>query len=151
MRSYFGLSCQADEVSSRAPPERFLSQAFCFFGETDFKHLSLNETSALPWRKAQFYAFDVLVSGGDDLRSQPLFLLKGALARLLKRRVDGITLNDFERGEIGPDLFKAACQLGLEGLVSKRRDRPYRAGRSPHWVKVKNPASPAMNRAKDAF
>jgi ATP-dependent DNA ligase len=38
-----------------------------------------------------------------------------------------------------------------KGLVSKRRDRPYRAGRSPHWVKVKNPASPAMKRAKDAF
>ena len=89
--------------------------------------------------EAQFYAFDLLVSGGDDLRSQPLFLRKGALARLLKRRVDGIMLNDFERGEIGPELFKAACQMGLEGLVSKRRDRPYRAGRSPHWIKVKNP------------
>src|SRR5436190_23193405 len=37
----------------------------------------------------------------------------------------------------------------LEGLVSKHRNRAYRAGRSPHWVKVKNPASPAMNRAKD--
>jgi hypothetical protein len=43
----------------------------------------------------------------------------------------------------------AACNMGLEGLVSKHRDRPYRAGRSPHWIKVKNPASPAMTRAKD--
>jgi bifunctional non-homologous end joining protein LigD len=34
-------------------------------------------------------------------------------------------------------------------MVSKRRDRPYRAGRSPHWVKVKNPASPAMHRAQE--
>jgi bifunctional non-homologous end joining protein LigD len=41
---------------------------------------------------------------------------------------------------IGPDLFRAACNMGLEGLVPKRRDRPYRAGRSPHWVKVKNEA-----------
>ena len=40
--------------------------------------------------------------------------------------------------------------MGLEGLVSKRRDRPYRGGRSPHW-NVKNPASPAMHRARDAF
>ena len=48
-------------------------------------------------------------------------------------------------------LFRQACEFLLEGPVSKRRDRPYRAGRSPHWVKVKNPASPAMNRAKDAF
>jgi ATP-dependent DNA ligase len=101
--------------------------------------------------EVQFYAFDLIVSEGEDQRDQPLFLRKGALARLLKRRVDGILLNDFERGEIGPDLFKAACQMGLEGLVSKRRDRPYRAGPSKHWIKVKNPKSPAMNRAKDAF
>jgi ATP-dependent DNA ligase len=46
-------------------------------------------------------------------------------------------------GEIGPDLFRAACRMGLEGFVPKRRDRPYQAGRSKHWVKVKNPESPA--------
>jgi len=101
--------------------------------------------------EVQFCAFDIMVEGGDDLRPQPLFLRKGMLARMLKRRVDGIVLSEFERGEIGPDLFKAACQMGLEGVVSKRRDRPYRAGRSPHLVKVKNPSSPAMNRAKDLF
>jgi bifunctional non-homologous end joining protein LigD len=39
----------------------------------------------------------------------------------------------------------------LEGLVSKRRDSRYRTGPSRDWIKVKNPASPAMNRAKDAF
>jgi ATP-dependent DNA ligase len=39
----------------------------------------------------------------------------------------------------------------LEGLVSKRRDSRYRAGPSRNWIKVKNPKSPAMNRAKDAF
>jgi bifunctional non-homologous end joining protein LigD len=54
----------------------------------------------------------------------------------------------FEQGEIGPDLFREACVMGPE-VVSKRRDRPYRAGRSPDWVKVKNPASPAMTRAED--
>jgi bifunctional non-homologous end joining protein LigD len=41
--------------------------------------------------------------------------------------------------------------MGLEGLVSKRRDRAYRAGRSPHWIKVKNPSSPAMKRAREAL
>ena len=40
---------------------------------------------------------------------------------------EGIFINPFERGEIGPDLFRAACQMGLEGLVSKRRDPPYQA------------------------
>jgi bifunctional non-homologous end joining protein LigD len=41
--------------------------------------------------------------------------------------------------------------LSLEGLVSKRSDRPYRGGRSPHWIKVKNRAHAAMARVKDAF
>jgi bifunctional non-homologous end joining protein LigD len=69
----------------------------------------------------------------------------------LARRPDGIFVAPFEQGEIGPDLFRAACDLGLEGLVSKRRDRPYRAGRSPDWVKVKNRQHPAMERVKEAF
>jgi bifunctional non-homologous end joining protein LigD len=53
--------------------------------------------------------------------------------------VDSIFLSDFEQGEIGPDLYRHACLMGLEGLVSKHRDRPYRAGPSRHWIKVKNP------------
>jgi bifunctional non-homologous end joining protein LigD len=76
---------------------------------------------------------------------------KANLARLLARGVDGIMISDFERGEIGPDLFRHACLMGLEGLVSKRADSPYRAGRTSDWIKVKNPTSPAMMRAKDAF
>jgi bifunctional non-homologous end joining protein LigD len=82
------------------------------------------------------------------MRSLPLSLRKTNLARLLARRSDGIFVAPFEQGEIGPDLFWAACNLGLEGPVSKRRDRPYRAGRSPHWVKVKNPNSSAIARAR---
>jgi hypothetical protein len=42
-------------------------------------------------------------------------------------------VNPFERGEIGPDLFQAACRMGLEGVVSK--NRPYQAGRSKYWGK----------------
>jgi len=78
-------------------------------------------------------------------------LRKANLARLLTRRPDGIFLSGFEQGEIGPDLFVAACQLGLEGLVSKRRDQPYRGGRSKHWIKVKNRKHPAMQRVMDWF
>ena len=80
-----------------------------------------------------------------------LYTCKTNLARLLARRADGIHLPPFEQGEIGPDLFRAACDMMREGLVSKRRDRRYRAGASRDWIKVKNPKSPAMNRAKDAF
>jgi bifunctional non-homologous end joining protein LigD len=86
---------------------------------------------------------------GDDLRGLPLSMRKAALAKLLRGRPNGMFIAPFEAGEIGPDLFPAACRFGLEGIVSKRRDRSYRAGRSPDWVKVKNPASPAMTRAKD--
>jgi hypothetical protein len=49
-----------------------------------------------------------------------LSLRKTNLARLLARRPDGIFVAPFEQGEIGPDLFRAACNMGLEGLVSKR-------------------------------
>jgi bifunctional non-homologous end joining protein LigD len=86
---------------------------------------------------------------GDDLR--PLHLRKTNLARLLARRPEGIFVSDFEQGEIGPDLFRQACKFGLEDMVSKRRDRPYRAGRSPHWVKVKNRRHPAMQRVQESF
>jgi ATP-dependent DNA ligase len=73
--------------------------------------------------EVQFCAFDVLAMDGDDLRYLPLSMWKANSARLLARRPDGIFLSDFEC-EIGPDLFVAACRMGLEGLVSKHRDRP---------------------------
>jgi len=101
--------------------------------------------------EVEFYAFDMLVGDGDDLRKLPLTMRKTNLARLLARRVDGIHLAPFEQGEIGPELFRAACTMGLEGLVSKLRDRPYRPGRSPNWVKVKNRSHPAFSRVMDKF
>jgi ATP-dependent DNA ligase len=101
--------------------------------------------------EVQLYAFDVLALDSEDLRRLPLSLRKTNLARLLTRRPDGIFVAPFEQGEIGPDLFRAACGMGLEGLVSKRRDRPYQAGRSKHWIKVKNRKHPAMSRVMEAF
>ena len=99
----------------------------------------------------QFCGFDALALDGEHLRALPLSLRKTNLARLLAHRPDGIFVAPFEQGEIGPDLFRAACNMGLEGLVSKRRDRPYRAGRFPDWVKVKNRTHPAMEWVKEAF
>ena len=87
----------------------------------------------------------------EDLRRLPLSMRKTNLARLLARRPDGIFIAPFEQGEIGPDLFRAACDMGLKGLVSKRRDRPYQGGRSKYWVKVKNRKHPAMSRVMEAF
>ena len=50
----------------------------------------------------------------------------------------------------GAAMYRHACVLGLEGIVSKRRDAPYRSGRSPDWIKVKNPDAPAVRRIEEA-
>jgi bifunctional non-homologous end joining protein LigD len=55
-----------------------------------------------------------------------------------------------ERGETGRDLFRKACEFGLEGLVSKHRNGPYRGGGSKHWVKVKNWEHHAFDRVQEA-
>ena len=82
------------------------------------------------------------------MTTAPLSMRK---TNLLARRVDGIFLSDFEQGEIGPDLFRHACLLGLEGMVSKHRESTYRGGRSPRWIKVKNQQHPAFSRVQDQF
>jgi ATP-dependent DNA ligase len=100
--------------------------------------------------EVQLCAFDVLAMDGDDLRRLPLSMRKANLERLLARRPEGIFLSPFEQGEIGPDLFRKACEFGLEGLVSKHRDRPYQSGRSKHWIKVKNRQHHAFARVQEA-
>src|SRR6516225_8433673 len=54
----------------------------------------------------------------DDLRKPPLSMRKTNLARLLHGRPDGIFISEFEQGEIGPDLFRKACEFGLEGKIA---------------------------------
>jgi bifunctional non-homologous end joining protein LigD len=101
--------------------------------------------------EVQLCAFDLLAIDGDDLRRLPLSMRKANLARLLRGRPEGISISPFEQGEIGPDLFRKACEFGLEGLVSKHRDRPYQSGRSKHWIKVKNRNHVAFDRVREAF
>ena len=55
------------------------------------------------------------------------------------------------RLRIGRIRFEAACRIGLEGLVSKHRERVYRGGRCVHWIKVKNRKHPAYSRIADQF
>ena len=81
--------------------------------------------------EVQLYFFDMLVTDGCDIRKLPLSMRKTNLARLLARRPNGIFTAPFEQGEIGPDLFRKACEFGLEGIVSKYRERAYRPGTSP--------------------
>ena len=92
----------------------------CVDGIADFNALHSRRHD----EQVQLYVFDILALDGEDLRSLPLSMRKTNLVRLLVRRPDGIFVAPFEQGEIGPDLFKAACDMGLEGMVSKRADRP---------------------------
>ena len=90
-------------------------------------------------------AFDLLELDGRDLRREPIEDRKAALAKLLQRPIDGIAYNEHYGGD-GGTIYKHACALGCEGIVSKRLGSPYRAGRVVSWLKVKNPAAPAVTR-----
>jgi bifunctional non-homologous end joining protein LigD len=90
-------------------------------------------------------AFDLIELDAEDLRREPLVTRKATLASVVARASPGILLNEhFEHD--GPTVFGHACRLGLEGIVSKRKDSRYRSGRSPDWLKSKNPASAAVRR-----
>jgi bifunctional non-homologous end joining protein LigD len=94
---------------------------------------------------AMLYAFDLLELDGEDLRSRPLRERKTRLAGLSARSPAGIAFND-HTDEDGATVFRHACKLGLESIVSKRLTAPYRSGPSRDWIKVKNPDSPATVR-----
>jgi bifunctional non-homologous end joining protein LigD len=91
------------------------------------------------------YAFDLIELDGDDLRHEPLTVRKTMLADVITRAAPGLRLNEHIE-EDGPLVFRHACKPGLEGIVSKRKDSRYKSGRSPHWIKSKNPNAPAVKR-----
>ena len=93
------------------------------------------------------YGFDLLQLDDDDWRERPLEKRKAKLQRLVIES-HGIRFSEHIEGD-GAIVFAHACKLGLEGIVSKRRDFPYRSGRSKYWVKVRNPASAALLRYEE--
>ena len=86
--------------------------------------------------------------GSDPRPPKPFRERKARLAKLLAGKPGGIVINDHVEAD-GAALFAAACKMGLEGIVLKRIDAPYRSGRSRYWIKTKNPDCPAVQRAKD--
>jgi bifunctional non-homologous end joining protein LigD len=94
------------------------------------------------------YAFDLIELNGDDLRRDPLQVRKATLASIVAKAPPGIRFNKHIEGD-GPTAFAHACKMGLEGIVSKRKDSAYRSGHSPHWLKMKNPAAPAVKREEE--
>jgi bifunctional non-homologous end joining protein LigD len=95
------------------------------------------------------WAFDPIELDWADTRREPLTRRKALLERALARAAPGLRLNEHLDEEDGPLVFQHACKLGLEGIVSKRRDSPYSSGGSGHWIKSKNPNAPAVNREAD--
>ncbi|MGH7058443.1 MAG: non-homologous end-joining DNA ligase, partial [Acetobacteraceae bacterium] len=86
-----------------------------------------------------FFAFDLLHLDGIDLRALPLIERKEKLRELLKRNTaDGAPIFFSEHFQVeGDRFFGNACEMALEGVVSKRIGAPYRSGRSPNWMKTK--------------
>jgi bifunctional non-homologous end joining protein LigD len=89
------------------------------------------------------YAFDLIELDGNDL---PLpTVRKTTPTSLLARAEPGLRFTEHIEAD-GLDAFNHACKLGLEGIVSKRKESRYRSGRSPDWIKSKNPQAPAVRR-----
>jgi bifunctional non-homologous end joining protein LigD len=124
------------EAALKNPAKRFVldSEAVVLGvdGVSDFDSLHSRKSDD----QAQLYAFDMLATYEDDVRKLPLSMRKTKLARLLDRRPDGIFAAPFEPGPIDPRMFPKACEMGLEGTVSKRLLNPYRLGQG------EEPASP---------
>jgi bifunctional non-homologous end joining protein LigD len=85
-----------------------------------------------------FFAFDFLFDGHEDLRAQPLSARKQRLQQMLSSHKDDSIIRFVEHFETGGDaVLRSACQLNLEGIVSKKLDASYRSGRTGDWTKAK--------------
>jgi bifunctional non-homologous end joining protein LigD len=83
-----------------------------------------------------FYTFDILHLDGFDLRAAPLIERKRVLKELLAGVAPPILYSDHMDAN-GQKMFEHASGMGLEGIISKRVDAPYRSGRTESWIKVK--------------
>ncbi len=103
-------------------------------GRTSFQ--ALQNAFAARRRELVYFAFDLLHLDGEDLLERPLLERKAALARVVGEGVGVMRFAPHFEGD-GRDVHREACRLGLEGIVSKRSDLPYRPGRNATWVKTK--------------
>ena len=97
---------------------------------------------------ACLYAFDLLYLRADsDLRPVELVGRRAMLKKLLRKAGPVLIFSEQMDAADGERMFRRACALGLEGIVSKRLDKPYSSGRCQHWRKVKNPSYVHRGRA----
>jgi len=102
-------------------------------GRTDFSALQRALAERDP---VSCYVFDLLWLDGEDWRDRPLRTRKARLKRLLAGAPASLHFSDHIEGS-GEEIFAEACRRGIEGVVSKRGDAPYRSGRRREWLKVK--------------
>jgi bifunctional non-homologous end joining protein LigD len=104
-------------------------------GRTDFGALQ----NALSTGKGRltYYIFDLLHFDGEDLRGEPLRDRKALLKALLSRAKNRALVYSAHRAGSGATAFRNACRRGLEGIISKRADDPYRSARTLSWLKTK--------------
>jgi bifunctional non-homologous end joining protein LigD len=107
-------------------------------GRANFSQLQ-DDLAKSRYDRMAYYVFDLLYLDGYDLRAAPLIERKEALRELLEKAGDEIAPIQFsEHFETdGATLFKQACNLGLEGIVSKVKGAPYKSERNETWLKVK--------------
>ncbi|HYY51631.1 MAG TPA: DNA ligase D [Myxococcales bacterium] len=103
-------------------------------GRTSFQALQ-NSLAGKRQGELVYFVFDLFELDGVDLSREPLDARKEALRRIVPDAGPVRFSRDWTGG--GGKVFREACRLGFEGLVSKRRDQPHRAGRSPGWLKSK--------------
>jgi bifunctional non-homologous end joining protein LigD len=105
-------------------------------GRTDFQKLQNALSGTADAGRLVYFVFDLLHYDGVDLTGEPLEVRKDKLRTILAGEGPPLKLGDHVRGN-GEEFFAQVCKLGLEGIIAKRADKPYRAGRGPDWVKVK--------------
>ena len=133
----------ADAVAALPAETALLDGEIVVEDEHGISNFSLLQTDLKDGRTDRFvyYAFDLLYLDGRDLTGEPLVQRKAALAKLLEGRPED-DMHDIIRytgdfDEAGPVILRHACEMGLEGIVSKRRSAPYRSGRTDNFVKTK--------------
>src|SRR6185295_16743085 len=96
-----------------------------------------NAMDASKGASVNYFAFDLPFADGYDLRRSPLHARRALLKQLLARHgTQRVRYSEDFPGD-GESMLKAACQMGLEGIIAKRKDAPYLATRSTTWLKVK--------------
>jgi len=105
-------------------------------GDSYSFHSLQNALSTGNLRRLRYYAFDLLYLDGVDLRSQPLVERKAQLQRLLEQAPQILQYSQ-HFSEPGDQILAQACQMALEGIVSKQAQAPYRSGRTTSWLKSK--------------